>query len=220
MDTNDLYEIIDDLLENYGAEDAENCVFCASSLDGFFTAIGCAPEMIPPSEWMPAIWGGEEHSPMWETTKEAQDFTSAAMEMCNRVMQTLITGEIAALFTEYKVESTSYTIVDDWCAGFLIGANLWGPLPPQMLIPIEDHLQPMRMFATSDGIEQLDDMSDGEVDFWKDQIEPAVLRIFKTLRSDNEHFTQPQPTQQSLRVSRNDPCPCGSGKKYKKCCLH
>ncbi|MCK5335392.1 MAG: SEC-C domain-containing protein, partial [Gammaproteobacteria bacterium] len=19
---------------------------------------------------------------------------------------------------------------------------------------------------------------------------------------------------------RNDPCPCGSGKKYKKCCLH
>lgn len=22
-----------------------------------------------------------------------------------------------------------------------------------------------------------------------------------------------------MRVSRNDPCPCGSGKKYKKCCL-
>ena len=22
------------------------------------------------------------------------------------------------------------------------------------------------------------------------------------------------------RVGRNDPCPCGSGKKYKKCCLH
>jgi hypothetical protein len=21
------------------------------------------------------------------------------------------------------------------------------------------------------------------------------------------------------RVSRNDPCPCGSGKKYKKCCM-
>lgn len=21
------------------------------------------------------------------------------------------------------------------------------------------------------------------------------------------------------RVGRNDPCPCGSGKKYKKCCL-
>lgn len=22
------------------------------------------------------------------------------------------------------------------------------------------------------------------------------------------------------KVGRNDPCPCGSGKKYKKCCLH
>ncbi|RMG92912.1 MAG: hypothetical protein D6703_00790 [Zetaproteobacteria bacterium] len=24
----------------------------------------------------------------------------------------------------------------------------------------------------------------------------------------------------SLKVKRNDPCPCGSGKKYKRCCLH
>ena len=23
----------------------------------------------------------------------------------------------------------------------------------------------------------------------------------------------------SRKVGRNDPCPCGSGKKYKKCCL-
>ena len=22
-----------------------------------------------------------------------------------------------------------------------------------------------------------------------------------------------------IKVGRNDPCPCGSGKKYKKCCL-
>ncbi len=22
-----------------------------------------------------------------------------------------------------------------------------------------------------------------------------------------------------MNVGRNDPCPCGSGKKYKKCCL-
>jgi len=24
--------------------------------------------------------------------------------------------------------------------------------------------------------------------------------------------------KKSERVGRNDPCPCGSGKKYKKCC--
>jgi uncharacterized protein YchJ len=30
-------------------------------------------------------------------------------------------------------------------------------------------------------------------------------------------FAQSEPT---IKVGRNDPCPCGSGKKYKKCCLH
>ncbi|MFQ5329392.1 MAG: SEC-C metal-binding domain-containing protein [Thermodesulfobacteriota bacterium] len=26
-------------------------------------------------------------------------------------------------------------------------------------------------------------------------------------------------TEEGTKVGRNDPCPCGSGKKYKKCCL-
>ncbi|WP_312862075.1 SEC-C metal-binding domain-containing protein [Muricoccus pecuniae] len=30
-----------------------------------------------------------------------------------------------------------------------------------------------------------------------------------------------QPLVNPMRaVGRNDPCPCGSGKKFKKCCLH
>lgn len=24
---------------------------------------------------------------------------------------------------------------------------------------------------------------------------------------------------ENMKIGRNDPCPCGSGKKYKKCCL-
>ena len=23
-----------------------------------------------------------------------------------------------------------------------------------------------------------------------------------------------------MKIGRNDPCPCGSGKKFKRCCLH
>ncbi len=30
---------------------------------------------------------------------------------------------------------------------------------------------------------------------------------------------EPAPARAPARVGRNDPCPCGSGKKYKKCCL-
>ena len=28
-----------------------------------------------------------------------------------------------------------------------------------------------------------------------------------------------QPVAKKAKVGRNDPCPCGSGKKYKNCCL-
>jgi hypothetical protein len=32
---------------------------------------------------------------------------------------------------------------------------------------------------------------------------------------------EPQTTKQlPTKIGRNDPCPCGSGKKFKKCCLH
>lgn len=28
----------------------------------------------------------------------------------------------------------------------------------------------------------------------------------------------PKPTEADKKIGRNEPCPCGSGKKYKKCC--
>jgi SWIM/SEC-C metal-binding protein len=31
-------------------------------------------------------------------------------------------------------------------------------------------------------------------------------------------LTPPQPTIIGKKVGRNEPCPCGSGKKYKNCC--
>lgn len=35
----------------------------------------------------------------------------------------------------------------------------------------------------------------------------------------DEEDEEPEP-RASKKVGRNDPCPCGSGKKFKKCCLH
>ena len=38
--------------------------------------------------------------------------------------------------------------------------------------------------------------------------------------SDQADAPGPAPIRNPLRnVGRNDPCPCGSGRKYKKCCL-
>ncbi len=36
-------------------------------------------------------------------------------------------------------------------------------------------------------------------------------------QSSPEHGGKPQPVQVAEKVGRNDPCPCGSGKKYKHC---
>jgi len=38
------------------------------------------------------------------------------------------------------------------------------------------------------------------------------------LSMDEALATQPQPTRDLSKIGRNDPCPCGSGKKYKNCC--
>ncbi|MFN8640511.1 MAG: SEC-C metal-binding domain-containing protein [Candidatus Binatia bacterium] len=36
---------------------------------------------------------------------------------------------------------------------------------------------------------------------------------------EHDHGPRPEPVRrESPKVGRNDPCPCGSGKKHKKCC--
>jgi uncharacterized protein YecA (UPF0149 family) len=39
-------------------------------------------------------------------------------------------------------------------------------------------------------------------------------------RASTGQPSSPQPVRHAGKVGRNDPCPCGSGKKYKKCCGH
>ena len=44
-------------------------------------------------------------------------------------------------------------------------------------------------------------------------------QVAKPLTAKTDGSEKPQPVRaQGKKVGRNDPCPCGSGKKYKKCC--
>ncbi len=43
---------------------------------------------------------------------------------------------------------------------------------------------------------------------------------FQELRRALAAFSAKTKSEPSEKIGRNDPCPCGSGKKYKKCCLH
>jgi preprotein translocase subunit SecA len=46
----------------------------------------------------------------------------------------------------------------------------------------------------------------------------APLPNGKTNFSEEEERPKTRPIVSGQKVGRNDPCPCGSGKKYKKCC--
>ena len=73
------------------------------------------------------------------------------------------------------------------------------------------------------------DDATGEVEFvarYSEKGEPkahherAQFKREKTgwLFTDGRAVTGQQPIVKAEKVGRNDPCPCGSGQKYKKCC--
>ncbi|MGI6425004.1 MAG: preprotein translocase subunit SecA [Tepidanaerobacteraceae bacterium] len=47
--------------------------------------------------------------------------------------------------------------------------------------------------------------------------EERQQKTYNVSYSHNED-AKPQPIKKQRKIGRNDPCPCGSGKKYKKCC--
>jgi len=50
---------------------------------------------------------------------------------------------------------------------------------------------------------------------------PAEEKIYPHItRWQNPFHTSTSPMKRAVdKIGRNDPCPCGSGKKYKKCCM-
>jgi hypothetical protein len=53
-------------------------------------------------------------------------------------------------------------------------------------------------------------------------IPPQIKKLRELLKQNFNVDFDEEPvskTEQVIKVGRNDPCPCGSGKKYKKCCL-
>jgi SEC-C motif domain protein len=71
--------------------------------------------------------------------------------------------------------------------------------------------------------------AEGTVEFLAQYKEKGVLRRHQEIARFRRHqgrwyyldgsLPAPKTVQhQGPRVGRNDPCPCGSGKKYKKCC--
>jgi len=215
-DSDDVLELLDYYLQRYRHEDS---ILDVSELDGFFAALACAPDTILPSRWLPAIWGGEDQSPVWPNEEEIGEFTRAVFALYNQVMQCLNEDVYEALFLEREVEGKTYAIVDEWCAGFQRGVKLWNELNPDDAAMTAECLQPVRLFTTVDGFTRLESMTETEIIEQQALIEPAVQRLFQYFLALRRQAAPPF-VREGKKVGRNDPCPCGSGKKYKRCCLH
>lgn len=89
---------------------------------------------------------------------------------------------------------------------------------------------PFLRLGTDEGIELLEKEPDGAR--WMNEVVPSLVKVHafwqERRAAQPEGFTSSSfsfgkgPHQHVVRnapkVGRNEPCPCGSGKKYKKCC--
>ncbi|HIO96413.1 MAG TPA: YecA family protein [Leucothrix sp.] len=220
LETDFQYTAIDMLLDKYGHDDS---ILNASELDGFFASIACAPNMIMPSVWMPAIWGGEDKSPEWEDQGEAEGFINLIMQYYNQVLSYLLEGNYEALFHQRESEGKTYLIVDEWCEGFARALPLWPISRYQHDKAILDFLTTISLFTTEEGLDEIQNLSSNEIETQQGKIEPALNQLYlhyqgqrkSGIKSSVQTIIRKEP-----KISRNSPCPCGSGKKFKKCCLH
>lgn len=100
-----------------------------SDIDGFLTAIVIGPELIPPSEWLPVVWGGDE--PEFKSDGQMRMILGAIMNRYNEIIAGLKTDP-EKFKPIYLGRQTGEPIVGDWVAGFLDAVNMrrkaWEPL--------------------------------------------------------------------------------------------
>jgi uncharacterized protein len=206
-------EALDAFLLSDGAPDNGMML---SDLDGFLTGLAVGPELVPPSEWLPVVWGGED--PAFEDAVQAQAILGAIMRRYNEILAQIDEGLLAPIFME---TAAGEVLAGDWAEGFMDAVMLrpdaWTRLLKSerdfpMLAPI------MALCWGADGKPLLDLPEEALKHYLEaadDLIPEAALDIAEYWRAAR---TAPQRRPGARKPGRNDPCPCGSGKKFKKCC--
>ncbi len=199
-------------------DDADEGVLCLSELDGFLAAVVSGPVAIAPSRWLPAVWGDE--APRWENEEAFERIFDLMARHMNDVIGSLSDPEYGfePLFNEREVDGNHYLLVDEWCEGYLRGVALAAAEWDEGGEDLVELLAPILLFATEQGWELLQDRGDDEVAAMQDAIPDTVDVIYAFWQ---ERRAPPPPVmREAPKVGGNDPCPCGSGRKYKHCCLN
>lgn len=188
-----------------------------SELDGYFVGLIVSPDLVPQSQWLKAVWGGA--TPEFEDATALQHFLDLLMRHYNDVLSSLdIPGGYEPVF---DVDTRSgETLWELWIEGFSKAMKLapkgWNRIrasddagPKAALAGI------LELAAFADGRSALTSSEENRWDLEAPDLIPIWVQMLHEWRLEND-FNRPAKARE--RVGRNDPCPCGSAKKYKKCC--
>jgi uncharacterized protein len=126
-------------------------------------------------------------------------------------------------FYSHNFPGNSVPVIDEWCCGYIKGIAL-DPAGWQPLIDARpDWFEVVHLYGTQDGWERLKELVEAHEDraarhqAFVDRIAPAARNIhayWLAQRTPRERLRQ---VNRAPDPGRNDPCPCGSGKKFKRC---
>lgn len=194
-------------------------------LDGFFAALIAGPETVMPSEYYPEVFGGEMlEACEFGSLDEAKDILGLMTRHWNTIAGALFNGEV---YVPLLIQDENRGAKgNDWARGFMRGMHMlhdgWaelmddekhgGCLVPMMML-YHEHDEDPKMRPDPISAEQREDviahMAVGLV---------QAYRYFRSQREASVSSPAPEPRRGTPKFGRNDPCPCGSGKKYKRCC--
>jgi uncharacterized protein len=211
-----------DLLANCKGGRAMN----VETLDGFFAALIAGPEVVMPSEYNREVFGGEMSDTCeFPSLAAANNFLGLIMRQWNDTAGTLFNGEVyGPLLLEDK---DGIAQGNDWARGFMRGVAM-RPDGWAVLIDDDQHggcLLPMMMLCH----EHDPDPEMRPEPISREKREEVIVmmaaglsgayRYFRERREANTGTTfTPGSRRNVSKTGRNEPCPCGSGKKYKRCC--
>ncbi|MEJ1968300.1 MAG: UPF0149 family protein [Rhizomicrobium sp.] len=215
-DDHDL-DVLDDYLHAPARADD---VMTLSELDGFLAAIAIGPEPVDPEEWMPAVWNGAE--PDFETSAQAIAVRRAIFGRYDGIVREVAAGTYAPILDR---DTDGMPLPHGWAEGFMTGAGLRIEAWSKLFGSEQDDTIAYPILALCDdenGVPLFDlSKKDREILLAQspDLIAQAVIDIADYWQQKNKPPPPGAiPVRTEPKIGRNDPCPCGSGKKYKKCC--
>lgn len=198
------------------------------TFDGFVAGLLVCPELIPPSAWLPGVWGGAGGAtPAFSGLDDVDRLLGPLMAHYNAVARTLSDApeRYAPLF---PIDETSgETIWECWIEGFAAAMALrpaaWAPLhdADEATVRAIAGLETLIAVANRDGR-----FSKLQRDALTTNGHSYIAGWVKTLNRWRRADTGPRapaptpaeaPDIPYAKVGRNAPCPCGSGRKYKRC---